>query len=335
MTTLRRPSRRQVLIAGGLSSGLVATGAWRLGTAANVQTGRRAGIAFGTTVTLRGHHQDQATLQAGLDAAWAEIEKVREAANLFSPRSALSRLNRDGFLADAPTALTEMLVAAREVSELTDGAFDITVQPLWRLHESAYKAGRAPSDDDIAAVRALIGYRKAFVDGSRVRLAMPGMALTLNGIAQGYATERCLRALNAHGIADAFLNTGEIGVSGRRNGHEDWTAGIADPRREGAYVALLKPLSGILATSGDYATAFTDDFSAHHIFDPNTLRSPTQMASVSVLTQSGARADALATAMMVMPAAESLALADRVGDVEVLLVSKRGEISRTSGFPVA
>ena len=114
-----------------------------------------------------------------------------------------------------------------------------------------------------------------------------------------------------------------------------WTAGIADPRREGQYVALAQPLSGILATSGDYATTFSADFSTHHIFDPGTLRSPTQMASVSVLAQSGAHADALATAMMVMPAEKSLELARNLADVEVLLVSKQGEVTRTAGFPVA
>lgn len=338
MTTLgqlsRRPTRRQMLIAGGLCSGLVATGAWRLGAAAEIQTGQRAGIAFGTTVTLKAAHTQSRDLEAGVDAAWSEIVKVQEAANLFSPESALSRLNRDGFIDDAPDTLIDMLTAAHEIADLTNGAFDITVQPLWKLYENSYKSGRPPAQDEIAQVRGLIDYRNVAIDGARVQLAKPGMALTLNGIAQGYATERCLRALSEHGIANAFLDTGEIGVAGKRDGRQAWTAGIADPRRKGQYIALAKPLSGVLATSGDYATTFTEDFSAHHIFDPKTLHSPTRMSSVSVLAQSGAYADALATAMMVMPLEDSLALARNLANVEVLLVDKQGKISSTPGFPI-
>lgn len=334
MTTHLKPSRRQVLISGGLASGLVMSGAWALGRNGTLQSGRRAGIAFGTTVTLRALHADVHRLETALDAAWAQIVEVQSAANLFDPDSALSRLNRDGAIDNAPAALIALLTAAREVSELTQGAFDVTVQPLWMLHEAAFKSGRAPRDSEIASVRELIGYRNVIIDETRVRLVKPGMALTLNGIAQGYATQRCLDVLAEHGIADAFLNTGEIGIAGRNESHEPWTAAIAHPRREGEYVALARPLSGVLATSGDYATAFTPDFKSNHIFDPVALRSPQRMASASVIARSGAYADALATAMMIMEPEASLALAQTLG-ADVLLIDKQGRMTRTAHFPLA
>ncbi len=335
MIAQRRLSRRQVLVAGGLASGLMLSGMWKSGAASGIKSSQRAELPSARQSRSRPCTPICGALEAGLDAAWSEIMKVEEAASLFSPQSALSRLNRDGTLSKAPAALIDMLTAAREVSDLTEGAFDVTVQPLWRLYDAAYKAGHAPSGDDLAAVHDLIGYRNVAVEADTVRLAKPGMALTLNGIAQGYATERCLSALSAHGIADAFLDTGEIGVAGKRDGAEPWTVGIADPRRDGQYLALTHPLSGVLATSGDYGTAFTPDFKAHHIFDPKTLQSPAQMASVSVLAQSGATADALATAMMVMAPEVSLALARRLGNVEVLLVTKDGATTRTAAFPIA
>ena len=334
MTTSARPSRRQVLVSGGLASGLALSGAWALGATGALKSGQRAGIAFGTTVKLKARHDDVRQLEAGLDAAWTQIIDVQLAANLFDPDSALSRLNRDGFIHDAPAALIEMLAGAQEVANLTGGAFDVSVQPLWQLYDASYKAGRAPSDAEIAAVRALIGYRNIAIEGTSVRLAKRGMALTLNGIAQGYATERCLKAIAAHGIADAFLNTGEIGIAGKRERHEPWTAAIADPRQEGAYIALARPLSGVLATSGDYATAFTADFKANHIFDPETLRSPARMASASVIADSGAHADALATAMMVMKPHDSLALAQKLG-IDALRVTNDRRTMRTATFPLA
>jgi thiamine biosynthesis lipoprotein len=93
-------------------------------------------------------------------------------------------------------------------------------------------------------------------------------------------------------------------------------------------------LAGVLATSGDYATTFTPDFKTNHIFDPGTLRSPQRMASASVIAKSGAYADALATAMMIMEPEASLALAQQVG-ADVLLMDKQGQITRTAGFPLA
>lgn len=335
MSTLAKPTRRQVLICGGLASGLLASGAWSgFGGGFALQAGHRAGIAFGTTVRLRAMHADKRQLEAGLDAAWAEVAEVQKAANLFDPDSALSRLNRDGHIEDAPRALIDLLTAAQEVSRLTNGAFDVTVQPLWSLYENAHRAGRLPQESELAAVRDLIGYRNIAIDGSSVRLAKSGMALTLNGIAQGYATQRCLDALAAHGIADAFLNTGEIGIAGKRDSGEPWTAAIAHPRHAGEYLALARPLAGVLATSGDYATAFTPDLTSNHIFDPHSLHSPRRMATVSVIAKSGAHADALATAMMVMEPEASLALAQRLG-VDVLLADKQGAVSHTPGFPLA
>ena len=333
MTARSHLSRRQVLISGGLASGLLVSGAWALGSKTGLQTGRRAGIAFGTTVTLRALHADAARLETALDAAWAQITQVQSAANLFDPESALSRLNRDSILDDAPAALLALLTAARQVSDLTHGAFDVTVQPLWKLYESAFKAGRAPLDSELASVSGLIGYHNVAIDGTTVRLAKPGMAVTLNGIAQGYATQRCLDILAEHGIADAFLSTGEIGVAGHNEGHEPWTAAIAHPRRQGDYIALARPISGVLATSGDYATAFSQDLKANHIFDPVSMKSPQRMASASVIAKSGAYADALATAMMIMEPEASLALAQSLG-VEVYLVDKDGGIARTASFPL-
>ena len=334
MSTVWRPSRRQVLIAGGLTSGLFALGGgFNLAAAHGLQTRQRAGLAFGTTISFKAVHKDADRLEAGLDPAWAEIVRVEEAASLFRPESALSRLNREGVLENPPAALLEMLELSQRAARLTSGAFDVTVQPLWSLYANAFASGQAPSDDELAAVRDLVGYENIVIEASRIVLKKRGMALTLNGIAQGYATEQCLRVLREHGITDAFLNTGEIGVAGKRDDKQLWTAAIADPRDGNGYVALTHPLSGILSTSGDYATAFTSDFAAHHIFDPSTLRSPPELASVSVLAQSGGLSDALATAMMVMGAEKSLQLAQSLEGVEVFLVTKQGARKSTQGFP--
>lgn len=329
-------SRRQVLIAGGLTGAGVAAGAvWQSRGAGSAITGRRSGVAFGTVVTLKAQHHDQGVLDRALDSAWRELLAVEEAASLFRQASALSRLNREGVLADPPQVLVDMLHQAIEISRLTNGAFDASVQPLWGRYADAQRQGRLPCDAELAALRPLIGWQKIEMTRSRIRLTVPGMAMTLNGLAQGFATERCLGALSAHGIESAFLDTGEIGVAGRNDGGNPWTAAIADPRAPGAFVALAHPLDGVLATSGDYATTWTADFAAHHIIDPETLHSPQRLASVSVLTRNGGLADGLSTAMMVMGPELSLALARTLANVEVLMITKAGERIQTDGFPIA
>ena len=331
-----RPSRRQVLIAGGIAGGaLCLSGAGQFTAPAGMKVAQRSGVAFGTIVKLKAAHADASTLDRALDAAWQEIVHVEEAASLYRTDSAISILNRTGEIAAPPAALMDLVEASLELALLTDGAFDPTVQPLWKLYADAFAAGRSPTLAELEGARALVGWRGIAVSGGHIRLLRPGMAMTLNGVAQGYATQKCLEALAAHGVANAFLNTGELGIAGTREDHSPWTAGIADPRHQGDYAAVAKPRHGILATSGDYATAWTADFAQHHILDPKTLRSPGEMASVSVLAPSGALADGLATAMMVMGHERALTLAKRLSGVEVFLIAKSGARFMSPGFPLA
>ncbi len=328
-----KPSRRQILIAGGLVG--ASAGVGTMFNAAKLKTGQRSGIAFGTTVSLKANHADATQLNTALDSAWREIVQVEKAASLFRADSALSQLNSVGFIDNPSVTLIQMLTDALDIARLTDGAFDPTVQPLWRVYATAHASGRTATDTEIASASALIGWQDIEVSPKRIQLARPGMALTLNGVAQGFATGRCLAVLRDHGIENAFLNTGEIGVVGKRDDRSPWTAAIADPRHPGDYIGLAQPLSGILATSGDYATVWSADFSHHHILDPKTHHSPTETASVSVLAQSGSMADGLATAMMVMGPEKSLALARRTSNVEALIIAKTGQTFKSDGFPLA
>ena len=330
------PSRRQVLIAGGLTgAGLSASALHLSAQSSDLKTAQRFGIAFGTKVSLKASHSNAEILNTALDAAWHEMLSVEAAATLFRAESPICQLNRTGILENPPAILVQMLTDSLEIARLTDGAFDPTVQPLWRVYAGAYKQQRYATEAEITAARALIGWRNIEIDQKHIQFTKPGMALTLNGIAQGLATGRCLAVLSEHGIENAFFDTGEIGASGKRDDQNPWTADIADPRHQDDTIALARPLNGILATSGDYATVWCDDYTHHHILDPQTARSPYITASVSVLAQSGGRADGLATAMMVMGPEKSLSLAQNMAGVEALIITKSGERFVTSGFPLA
>jgi thiamine biosynthesis lipoprotein len=290
-----------------------------------------AALAFGTTISIAVRHADPEIAQQAIAAALGEARRVDALMSLHQPPSQVFRLNRDKVLHGPDRHLLTVLEHARTLSRLTQGAFDVTVQPLWRAFDAA--RGVPPESERMRAQR-LVGWTQVQAGPERVVLARPGMAITLNGLAQGYATDLALAALRRQGIRHALVDTGEYGALGRTDGRP-WRLGIRDPRHEDALAASVVLDGRCVATSGDYASAFTSDLRHHHIFDPASGDSPTELASVTVLAPTGLEADGLSTAFMVMGARRSHALAAHLPGVDLLTIGKDGARWKSSGFPAA
>jgi thiamine biosynthesis lipoprotein len=166
-----------------------------------------------------------------------------------------------------------------------------------------------------------------------VQLEGEGTAITLNGIAQGFAADRAAAAIKARGVKHALINTGEMSALGQSAEGDDWKIGIQHPRREDAFISLAKLADRCLATSGDYETTFSDDFRWNHLFDPRTGRSPAELSSVSVVAKTALDADALSTAAFVLGAEQGARLVERF-DADALFVLKNGRTLATKGFPL-
>jgi thiamine biosynthesis lipoprotein len=290
-----------------------------------------AALAFGTTISVAVRHADPEAAQQAIAAALGEARRVDALMSLYQPPSQVFRLNRDKVLHGPDPHLLAVLEHARTLSRLTQGAFDITVQPLWRAFDAAH--GVPPARERVHA-QSLVGWTQVQSGPERVVLARKGMAITLNGLAQGYATDLALAALRRHGIRHALVDTGEFGALGRTGGRP-WHLGIRDPRHEDAMAASLVLDGRCVATSGDYASAFTSDLRHHHIFDPSSGDSPTELASVTVVAPTGLEADGLSTAFMVMGARRAHALAAHLPGVDLLTIGKDGARWKSSGFPAA
>jgi thiamine biosynthesis lipoprotein len=298
-----RPARRRILVgAAGLAgaAGLGGLAAFRAAASSRGLALRtRAGLAFGTTVALTAAGADPHGLEAALSDGFAAMRAVEAAASLFRPDSALSRLNRDGTL-DAPDPhLLTLVRFALALAAETEGAFDPTVQPLWPVWAGAASRGERPEAAALHTVLGRIGWRRVRLEPDRIVLE-PGTALTLNAVIQGYAADRVMAALLAHGIHDAFVDTGEFGACGAHPDGAPWRLGLADPRDPAALAAVIAPFTGFAATSGDYNMSFSDDRADHHIFDPTTGYSPGALSSVTVTAPTGLLADGLSTACMVL-----------------------------------
>ncbi|MBM4044650.1 MAG: FAD:protein FMN transferase [Planctomycetes bacterium] len=331
-------SRRKFLLMSAGTVGLAALGSRAWAKLAGLKRVERRAHAFGTKVSITALHEREETAAAAIEAALHELELVEQVMSLYRPQSHIRELNRTGRLDEPHPCLVEVLRHAQRISEQSGGAFDVTVQPLWELYAAGGRVGgwadgRIPSAGDVERARRKVDWQKLDVGPKRITLAEPGMAVTLNGIAQGYAADRALAALRAHGVEHALVDTGEIGTLGRKSGREPWTVGIQHPRRLDAYVQLAKLDGGFLATSGDYETTFTPDYVHHHIFDPKTGRSPETLCSVTVLARTGTEADGLATALFVLGVERGFKLLRRFAGAEAMAVRKDGAVLATRGFP--
>ena len=351
-TDLRRGTVRTAAVSRRRFLGTVATicgAALRAGQTAEADTQRAGGLqsgnrsspkrytgsasVFGAEAKLILLHDEEPVAARALNAALAELREVEAVLSLYRPDSAVCRLNREGVLSRPHPFLVEVLRKAQKLSELSDGAFDVTVQPLWELYAAARKAGRVPEAAEIETARRKVDWHKVEVDPDRIRLGERGMAITLNALAQGFAADRVLATLRSHSIRHALVNTGEIGAMGRKENGEPWTLGIQHPRRPEAYAALVKLSECCMATSGDYATAFSNDLQRHHIFDPATGNSPQELASVTVVAPSGLDADGASTAVMVLGPERGLKLLQSFAGAEAFLVLKENRTIRTPRFP--
>jgi FAD:protein FMN transferase len=295
---------------------------------------RRDWLGFGTMLSMRAGGEDAEQLEHALDAGVAAVRLIESQMSLFDPGSTLSRLNRDGELHDPPGDLLAVLRMAQWMARQTGGAFDVTVQPLWQLFDAARQEGRLPRAAEVAAAREKVDWRAVHIEPRRVWFGRPGMGITLNGVAQGYACDRVRDVLRAHDVRHALVDTGELAPMGHNAEATPWRLGLVDPRDEHALMARVLADGRCVATSADEPSSFSSDHRHHHIFDPASGYSPSGLASVTVAARSGALADALTKVMFVAGPAGVAELAQR-WQVDVLWVDKHGQQGATAGWHLA
>ena len=278
--------RRFLVIAAGLP--LVSAGA---GHAATDDLYEWRGVALGADAVIRLAHPQAPDLVA---AAVAEIRRLEQVFSLYDAQSALCCLNREGGLSAPPVELLEVLALSGRVHAASDGAFDPTVQPLWQAYAEAWAKGTAPSNEVLKGAQDLVGFDRVSYSEEGIRLE-PGMALTLNGIAQGHIADRVAALLRAAGVQNVLIDAGEIAALGRAPDGGDWPVTIAGSGPVGLS-------NRALATSAPLGTVFDPYGRVGHILDPRSgLPAAPVWRQVSVSASTAAVADALSTASCLLP----------------------------------
>ncbi|RZN35195.1 FAD:protein FMN transferase [Bradyrhizobium sp. Leo121] len=322
-------SRRRFIRISAAAAGLSLV-PFRRGAKADTNLVTWRGTMLGAIATLKIHHEHPREAERLIAVACSEARRLERLFSLYRDDSALVELNRTGVLVDPPAELVDLLEISLRYAELTNGAFDPTVQPLWRLyadHFSRVHADRnGPAPADVQLALANVGYRRLHV--SRDRIAMPrGAAITLNGIAQGYVTDRIVDLLRAQGIARSLVDMGESRAIGPRPDGQPWEIGIADSDSVGVTATVIPIVDRAVSTSGSYGFCFDADGRFNHLFDPSSGGCAGRYRSVTTIAADATAADAMSTAFSLMtePRIRSLLMPARIERVH--LIDARGYAS--------
>jgi thiamine biosynthesis lipoprotein len=284
---------------------------------------------MGAIATLQVHHEDRSTAERGVQKAVAEVRRLERIFSLYRGDSALMALNREAILIAPPRDLVLLLGECRRYWELTDGAFDPTVQALWTVHRNHFSRPDhdpdGPSAAELQAALDKLGFHHVAFNEHRIVLARRGMGLTLNGIAQGYMTDRAVEVLRAAGIERSLVDIGESRVLGHRMDGGPWRIGIADPDEPDRPDTNLEVVDEAVATSGPYGFRFDAAGRFHHLFDPQRGASAHRYKSVTVITSTATAADGLSTAFSLLPRLQIERALRVLGEGQVRLITETGE----------
>lgn len=283
---------------------------------------------MGTSVTAEIWHDDPAEAQELLAAVMSEMRRIEAAYSPYIEESELSTLNNTA--ARRPVKVSKemwaLLKASQRVSELSNGAFDITYASAGRLYD--YRGGERPDASALASALAAINFKHVVLSrGRRVRFAHPGVYIDLGGIAKGYAVDRATALLRKRGVSQGMVAAGgDSRILGDRRGRP-WTVGVQNPRDRSTMIALLPLIDTAVSTSGDYERFFEEKgVRYHHIIDPDNGDSARELRSVTILGPEGLFTDALSTAVFVLGLDKGLALIDALPGVDAVIVNGAGEL---------
>lgn len=262
------------------------------------------GGIFGTTYHVK--YESPQPLDAEI---LAELQRVDASLSVFNPQSVISQIN-DGRRERVDAMLYEVLQKARQVSEATGGAFDITVMPLVNAWGFGFKHGKLPVPDrEVDSLRALVGYRRLeLTSDSVLHKEDARISIDCGAIAKGYGVDRVARLLRDRGVRNFMVEIGGEVVTKGRNPQtgNPWQIGVSRPdetrQGEGEVQTVLSLENAALATSGNYHNFYIRDGRKYaHTIDPRTGR-PVQhsLLSATVMAHDCATADAYATAFMVL-----------------------------------
>jgi thiamine biosynthesis lipoprotein len=323
-------SRREVIKILALSGVGIGLGVKILDLIQGSQTLRKYSetrLLMGTVINLTVIAPDEDGFPLVIEKTFSEMQRWINILDHRSTSSEVGQLNQDGQLAAPSQELLHVVNQALSISAITQGAFDITIKPIL----DANREGRPITD----SMKSLVGYQYIQYANDQLYFSQKGVQVTLDGIAKGAVIDAGVAVLSDQGFENVLVEAGgDLMAAGNRGADEQWRIGLKNPRAgESDILSVVGLVNQAAATSGDYQYYFSEDYSLNHIIDPFTLKSPGELASVTVLAPTAMEADGFSTALMVLGSKKSLELVDQLPEIETLMVTKNLRIFTSAGFP--
>lgn len=290
------------------------------------------GFYLDTVITLTAYVENGQVLRDALE----ECGRYERLLSRTVEGSDVWRINHaDGMPVEVSDDTVSILSCARRISELTGGAFDVTIAPVSTLWDFTSEDHVLPDADEIARAAGMVDYTKLELDGNTVRLPA-GMMIDLGGIAKGYIADRIKSYLVNRGVRYAILSFGGniVAIGEKKPDGTEWKVGVQDiDKKTGEYMLVSRSLGGSTVTSGIYERGFDlDGVRYHHLLSASTgWPVQNELASVTIFSDSSMEGDALSTAAFVLGTEEGLKLIESLDGIEALFISRDRNVTYSSG----
>jgi thiamine biosynthesis lipoprotein len=295
----------------------------------------RSEAIMGTRNTVELWSEDREKGEAAISSVFDDMRRIDRLMSTWKEDTEVSRVNREASLHPVKISqeLFDLLRESVKYSELTHGAFDITYASVGYLYD--FKKGVHPDREAIDAALPGIDWRQMVLDpkSTTVFFRRPGMRIDLGGIAKGHAVDRGIEILRQKGFTRAMVNSGgDTRLIGDRFG-KPWVVGVRDPDHEGKVFLRLPLTDTAFSTSGDYERYFDEDGKRfHHIIDPKTGDSARKCRSVTIISGTATRTDALTKSVFIMGPEEGIAFINTLPDVDAVAVGPDGKVHYSRGL---
>jgi FAD:protein FMN transferase len=315
---------------------LLITSLLLIGTTINADTSferiQRTEEIMDTYFTITVYSSTPETAEEAITEAFNKIRKIESELSVYRDDSELAKLNRKKTLRSPSEDFKINIERSLYFSNLSNGAFDITVQPILDLYNMTFiEKGTAPTGEMINKELKKVDYKRVLVKDKEISIGHD-QSITLGGIAKGYAVEEAVKILRSHNITMALVDaSGNMRALGKKPDGA-WNIALEDPRDMNNYITIIPLDNNAVSTSGDYERYFDNKLEYHHIINPKTGYSAMELISVTIVTDNAFDADALSTAVFVLGKENGMKLIESLPGVEGLIITREKEILRSSGL---
>lgn len=289
---------------------------------------------MGTYVNIIIYADKDSDYQKILDSGFAKIDEISKIASNYDPESSVTKLNKNGFIENAPVELVDIIRLSKDYNKITMGAFDITIDPVLTLWAGGlWEKSKEVQQQKILEALNFVGSDKISINGSNIKFEKEGMSVTLGGIAKGYIVDKVIETLKSQGINNALVNAGgDIATLGAKPDGELWNISLENPDNTSEKIVEFALAGKSIATSGNYYRYFDPKKETAHIIDPKTGYTADKCISATIIAENATIADILATSVFVLGPQEGISLVDSLDNVEAFIIDTERNIFKSKGI---